>query len=333
MTPRLFSIVLALTSVMVACQPGASPAEGATEPSEAETNAPTDEAAPTDDDEATVDDAVAQADDAPAADRYPQLLFGLLTPEERTRFVGLAEGELCPCEEGSVVSLDACLQDPEQTCEIALQSAAIMMQGIKEGADDVELLTAIQTYQENMRRVHEFDLEGVPYKGAEDPDIVIVEYADFECPACRAASNSLSTLMEQYGDRVRVYYRHFPLPNHANAAVAARAATAAHNQQRFWDMHDRIFAGQLELQQTTDAEALLTGWAEELGLNIAQWTADMNSPAVAAQVEADRTSGLAASIGATPTLYMDGRMLMGAYDPATLGSIIEARLAAIDAER
>lgn len=341
MSSRLLTLVLALLTTLAACQPGSAPAEGATEPGDEPSDEPSTETASDDEaaadneggEEAAGDDdgAVAQADDAPAADRYPQLLFGLLTPEERTRFVGLAEGELCPCEEGSVVSLDACLQDPEQTCEIALQSAAIMMQGIKEGADDVELLNAIQLYQENMRRVHEFDLEGVPYKGAEDPDIVIVEYADFECPACRMVSGVLDGLMGEYGDRVRVYYRHFPLPTHHNAAVAARAATAAHNQDRFWDMHDRIFAGQAELQQAQDANALLATWAQELGLNMTRWAADLESDAVAARVEADRTSGIEASISATPTLYMDGRMLMGGYDAVTLAATIQARLDEIDA--
>lgn len=335
MSPHPMIFALALLTLVTACQPGAAPAEGATEPSESSGT----EAAPdngsaeaSEDETGDTDEPVAQVDgDAPAPDRYPQLLFGLLSPQERVRFVGLAEGELCPCEEGSIVSLDACLQDPEQSCEIALQSAAIMMQGIKEGADDVELLNAVQLYQENMRRVHEFDLDGVPYKGSENPDIVIVEYADFECPACRMVSGVLDQLVDEYGERVRVYYRHFPLPNHANAAIAALGATAAHDQGRFWDMHDRIFAGQAELQQSQNPEELVTSWAQELGLNIDAWSATVQAPETAARVQADQQSGMDASIGATPTLYLDGRMLMGGYDYETLRATIEARLAEIDA--
>lgn len=269
---------------------------------------------------------VAQAE-APAPDRYPQLLFGRLAPAERTRFVGLAEAELCPCE-GGPRSLDACLRDANDGCELALQSASIMFQMIQQGSDDVEVLDGAQTYVRNARRVHSFQLDGAPWKGAENPSVVIVEFADFQCPACREVGNLLGELLPEFRNDLRIYYKQFPLPSHPNASQASIAALAAHRQGQFWAYHDRIFANQSRLNQTNDPMPLLLGWADEVGLDRERFTRDLADPALRQQVEAEIAEGTAAGLMGTPTLYMNGVQVMDAYSREALRARIQGAIAA-----
>lgn len=269
---------------------------------------------------------VAQAG-AVAADRYPALLFGLLEPDERARFVGLAEAELCPCD-GQVASLDACLRTVETTCSLAAQVAAQMMRMIKEDADDAEIGAEVQRAIANARRVHTFDLSGVPYQGAETPAITLVEFADFQCPHCREFAHSIDAVLERFGDRVRVYYRQYPLPSHPNAMTASLASLAAHRQGMFWQFHAKVFENQAALNAATDPLPLLLGWAEEIGLNTQRLQADMADPAVAALVQADLRAGTDAGLQGTPTLFIDGVQMLDGYTTEELVARIEQRLAA-----
>lgn len=269
-------------------------------------------------------EAVAQAE-APSEDRYPALMFGLLNPAERTRFVRLAEAELCPCD-GAPQSLDACLQTAE-VCQLAAQTAAQMMRMIKEGAQDLQILDGAQQLVANARRVHTFTLDATPWKGAEAPVLTVVEFADFECPACRDVSNQLRAAMETYGDRVRLYYKHFPLPSHPHAQAAAVASLAAHRQNQFWGFHDRVFDNQARLRGVTDPTPLFLEWAAELGLNENQFARDLEDPALQVQVATDREEGTQAGIQGTPTLFINGVMVMDVGRDGVAG-LLRDRLAA-----
>jgi len=271
-------------------------------------------------------DQVAQAD-APATDRYPALLFGLLEPDERARFVSLAEAELCPCD-NSVQSLDACLSESEAPCTLALHVASLMMRMIKERAGDIEVLDAVQQAVSTARRVHTFDLTTTPWKGSDAPRITLVEFADFQCPACRTQSVVLNEIIETYGGRgVRLYFKQFPLSNRPNAQRASVAALAAHRQDHFWDYHDLIFTHQTRLSSASDPTELLVGWADELGLNRDRFIQDMNDPALELQVARDRQEGIDAGIQATPTLFINGVMVNDDYSAEALAERIETLLA------
>lgn len=270
---------------------------------------------------------VAQA--APGADeaegpRYPALRFEMLPEEAQGRFIELASAELCPCE-GAVASLDACLKQ-EQVCELGIQVAALMMQLTVTGMDAVEITDTVQSYLENMRRVHTFELGDTPYQGAEEPEVVVVEFSDFECPHCARLSAMWSGILEDLGDRVRVYHKQFPLASHPNAAAAAVAALAAHRQGHFVAFHDMVFENQMLLQGTSDPTPLFMQWAEACGLNLERFEADMNDPAVAAQVARDRAEGMAANIQSTPTLFLDGVLMLDAFSEDAIRAKIEAAL-------
>ncbi|GAB2966409.1 DsbA family protein [Amycolatopsis acidiphila] len=152
--------------------------------------------------------------------------------------------------------------------------------------------------------------------GPVDAPITVVEYGDFECPYCGAAAPVLRRLVDAADDRVRLIFRHFPLfQKHPFALTAALAAEAAGD--RFWSMHDLLFAHQDRL---TDAD--LARYAAELGVDGA-----VGEPAQALRpaVEADYAAGGADGVRGTPTLFVDGRLYTGRAELAALRSALGLR--------
>jgi protein-disulfide isomerase len=144
-------------------------------------------------------------------------------------------------------------------------------------------------------------------RGADDAPLII-EYADFECPYCGSLAIRL------HRANVRHVFRHFPVrSSHPRAFAAACAAEAAGLQQRFWEMHDLLFADQARLE-----DPHLWQHARALGLDLARFDADRRGDAVAARVRGDFQSGVRAGVVTTPTVFADGRMLAGRFDPAAL---------------
>lgn len=154
-------------------------------------------------------------------------------------------------------------------------------------------------------------------RGPEDAQLTLVEYIDFECPYCAHATGSWEDLRSRFGDDLRYVVRQ--LPHHPHGPLAARASEAASNQGMFWPWLDFVFTRQDALERED-----LIRYAEELGLDVAQFTADLDSAAVRARVERDLESADASGAHATPTFFVDGRRLLGSYDARTLTSALEA---------
>jgi protein-disulfide isomerase len=146
-----------------------------------------------------------------------------------------------------------------------------------------------------------------------DPDapVTVVEYGDFECPYCGAAAPVLREVVDGSAGQVRLVFRHFPLfTKHPFALTAALAAEAA--GERFWEMHDLLFAHQDRL---TDAD--LAGYAAEVGAGeVTGEAAQRHRPAV----EADYRAGAEEGVRGTPTLFVDGRVYRGRVGVAALRS-------------
>ena len=131
--------------------------------------------------------------------------------------------------------------------------------------------------------------------------VLVVAYADFECPYCAILSSVL------HDAPVRRVFRHFPVrSSHPRAWPAACAAEAAALQGRFWEMHDALFADQSRLE-----DPHLWARAEELGLDLERFDADRRSEAVRARVRRDFTSGVRAGVVTTPTVFLAGTMCAG----------------------
>lgn len=146
-------------------------------------------------------------------------------------------------------------------------------------------------------------------KGNKDATITLIEYSDFQCPVCITYNFLVEDIMAEFGNHIKFVYRHFPLKAiHDNAEFAARAAEAAGLQEKFWEMHDMLFANQSswsDLNQT-DAENAFIGYANTLGLNQKQFMEDMNSKKVKNKVNAQYKSAMKAGLTGTPTFFLNG---------------------------
>jgi protein-disulfide isomerase len=144
---------------------------------------------------------------------------------------------------------------------------------------------------------------------------LIIEYGDYECPCSRQAFHAIEQVERQLDGNIRFAFRHFPLIGiHPHALAAAAAAEAAALQGRFWDMHELLFHRQKALE-----DGDLRGYAAQLGLDVAAFDRDRASIAVADRIRRDVDSGLASGqVVGTPTLFIDGVVHRGGYDPPTL---------------
>jgi protein-disulfide isomerase len=149
--------------------------------------------------------------------------------------------------------------------------------------------------------------DGVPAKGGKNPLVTIVEFSDFECPFCSRVNPTLDQVMKTYGDDVQIRFRNLPLSFHKRALPAAKAAVAAGEQGKFWEMHDKLFANQKALSDE-DFET----YAKDIGLDLKKFKADLASKKVADQVAADQRAASKYGARGTPTLFVNGMPLRGA---------------------
>ena len=165
------------------------------------------------------------------------------------------------------------------------------------------------------------DLSHAPTRGGKDAPVTIVEFSDFQCPYCIRVEPTLERLRAAYGDKLRIAFRDFPLPFHALAPKAAEAARCAGEQGKFWEMHDRLFAadGQLEVVQ-------LKGYAAELGLDADAFAACLDQGRQAAEWRADALAGQRYGVGATPAFFINGRIVIGAQPYESFAAVIDDEL-------
>jgi protein-disulfide isomerase len=146
---------------------------------------------------------------------------------------------------------------------------------------------------------------------------VLIEYADFQCPGCAYfALMSLYPAKEEFADRVIFVYRHYPLINmHQNAMAAHRAAAAAANQGKFWEMHDILYERRDSWVEETSPSNMLESYASELGLDIEKFKLDVESADTYSRIDNDMESSKQYDIGGTPTLFLDGQEVEGDAPP------------------
>lgn len=163
-----------------------------------------------------------------------------------------------------------------------------------------------------------------PARGEPGAILEIVEFSDFQCPYCAAALPVLDSLFARHPEDVRLVFRHFPLPAHDRAEIAARASVEADRQDAFWAYHDLLFGHQDRL---TDADLL--GYADSLGLNAEQFAAALAAGAPGERVDQDVALGRSLGVTGTPTFFVNGYRLVGT--PPLW--VLEEALKAFQAER
>ena len=140
--------------------------------------------------------------------------------------------------------------------------------------------------------------------------VVLEEYGDYQCPPCGQLYPELKKIETEYGKQVQIVFHHFPLTRmHHNALAAAHAAEAARDQNKFWEMHDRLYRNQKVWADLQDPRAIFLGYARELGLNVEQFKNDMESNQVDQRISADIQRGTSLGVTGTPTVFLDSHLL------------------------
>ncbi|MFH1447589.1 MAG: DsbA family protein [Candidatus Micrarchaeota archaeon] len=164
------------------------------------------------------------------------------------------------------------------------------------------------------------DLSGKTPKGT--GDLVIVEYSDFQCSFCSRAVPTVKQIIEEYGDKVRIYYKHFPLSQiHPNAQKAAEASECAADQGKFWEYHDKLFENQGSL-----GDASLKKYAGELGLVQDTFDACLDGGEKSEQVQAELKEGLNYGVQGTPSFLINGKLVVGAQPFEVFKQAIDVEL-------
>ena len=157
---------------------------------------------------------------------------------------------------------------------------------------------------------------------------VIIEYGDFECPACGAYEPMVEALRAQNGDKIAIIFRHYPLPQHQFAQIASQAAEAANLQGKFWEMHNLLYSEQSSWSTASSSNInnILKGYAAQLGLDTKKFMSDLTSSTVKDRIQRDVNSGNSFSIPGTPTFFLNGQELALPITQAQFQAKIDALL-------
>ena len=162
--------------------------------------------------------------------------------------------------------------------------------------------------------------------GPTDAKVTLVEFGDFQCPACAQTQPVVNKLKEEYKGKVNFVFRHYPLPQHKNAVIAAQAAESAGEQKKFWEMHDALYENLSEWAEVDKPLNIFIKYARELSLNTDQFKKAIETEKFKSKVLKDEQDGGAAQIRYTPTFFINGRIIEGSSTYETLRGGIETEL-------
>jgi len=166
------------------------------------------------------------------------------------------------------------------------------------------------------------DIGNSPVRGDKNAPVAVVAWSDFQCPFCSRVVPTVDQILEKYKGKVKFVFKNQPLSFHQNAQIAAEAALAAGEQGKYWEMHDTMFKNQQNLDR-----ASLEKYAADLKLDMAKFKAALDSGKFKAQVEADSKAGSAVGADGTPTLFVNGRKIVGAQPFENFAKLIDEELA------
>lgn len=144
--------------------------------------------------------------------------------------------------------------------------------------------------------------------GPASAPVHLEEFGDFECPPCGLLHPILVQMHKEFGDRLQITFREFPLvPTHQHAIAAASSAEAAGLQGRFWEMHDLLYENQKDWHESFDVRPIFEGYAKQIGLDIDRFKQDVNGEVVAQRIFLDGKRGHSLNVKGTPTVFLNGR--------------------------
>jgi protein-disulfide isomerase len=223
-----------------------------------------------------------------------------LTSREKHDWSSAVSELLAPCPD-QPVSIAQCVKEA-RGCKACAPAAAFLAKQVRKGKTRSQIDAAFKT-RFAADRVKQISLAGSPTRGPDKAPVTVVEFADFECPACGRAYPVMEKLLERYPGQIRFVFKNYPLSIHKHAEKAARAALAAAKQGKFWEMHHKLF----ELQPSPPDDAALEHVARELRLDMKKFAEDLASEPIADEVARDRKQGDSLDLDSTPLIYIDGR--------------------------
>ncbi len=140
--------------------------------------------------------------------------------------------------------------------------------------------------------------------------VTLVEFGDYQCPACGAVHPVVKEMLEENKGKITFVFRHFPLPGHKNAEIAAEAAEAAGEQEKYWEMHNLIYENQAEWSEGSDPLSLFVGYAKTLQLNSDHFRKSVESKKYSQKITQDKNDGLALGVNSTPTFFLNGKRVV-----------------------
>ena len=171
-------------------------------------------------------------------------------------------------------------------------------------------------------------------RGNPNAPVTMEEFADFQCPSCGAYYSEVKKIESEFGDRLRVIFRERPLvPRHQFALIAAQAAEAAGLQNRFWEMHDKLYENQKTWSEARDVVPMFVDYAKQIGLDPDQFMRDLNGDVVATRIFQDGKRAHALGIEGTPTFIINGKEARDEqWKPEGLRAMINQALSGADSK-
>jgi len=223
-----------------------------------------------------------------------------LTAHERSTYSELVHTLLAPCPE-LPQSIGECVER-HSACKTCLPAALFLRDAISRGRTTPQVEAAFRT-RFDPKTVSPIDVAGSPQKGDPKAPVVIVEWADFECPYCARAAKMLDEVVKNRAGHVRLVFKYFPLSSHPHGELTACAAAAADLQGKFWAMHDQLFDNQSSGLDSANIHDMAT----KIGLDLAKFDRDLISDEVKTRVDKDRAEADRLGLTGTPFVWVNGR--------------------------
>ena len=250
-----------------------------------------------------------------------------LTPTQKSAALKMVREQDCNC--GCSLKLAECrVKDPN--CSYSRSLSTAVVSEFKSGKTVEQAHAVLKELQKQgpvRPRVLEdpvkLALAGAPSFGPANAKVTITVFSDFQCPYCALSAPKALAVAAQYPKDVRLVFKQFPLDFHSQAFAAAEASLAAHAQGKFWPLHDKMFANYRQI-----SPANILKWAQESGIDMKTFQADLQAGKFRATVERETKEGMTAGVMGTPTFFINGKRYNGPFELETLKPILEGELKA-----
>ena len=259
-------------------------------------------------------------------DRPPMVDFSKLSDVKARALLRLLRTHDCACPCGMKVA-ECRIEDPG--CVYSKGLAQAMGDALRAGKNENDAIAAANATKwahgpepgKVLEDAVNIPTAGSPVRGPENAAVTLVEFSDFQCPYCFEAVGKLDAVLNAYPGKVKLIFKQFPLDTHSQAALAAAAAIAAHQQGKFWEMHDAMFAHRRDLSRGGILSA-----ARTVGLDMKRFESDLDSAQTKKTVARDTADGDRAGVEGTPSVFIDGKKYNGSLNLPAISGIIDAEL-------